>query len=175
MSFTICEAFFLPKNDTMVKYRLLSNEELNELEQEFIKFLILNGIAADDWKAIKEKHPQKAMRMIELFSDVVFDRIMRKTQFLERREKKELKALQCLADKFVLVGLNASKINEADFTSPDYFKAALNHPPEELEIYTLEMKYGKSREEAVFDMTEKGFVISDGKLFKTLCLALADS
>lgn len=159
----------------MIKYRLLSQEELAELEQEFIEFLILNGIAADDWKAMKEQHPDDSMRMIELFSDVVFDSIMRKTQFLELRDKRELKTLQCLEDKFVLVGLNASKTHEADFTDSQYVESALSTPPSNLEVYTVEIKYEKPRGEEVFQLMERGYEISDGKLFKTLCLALADS
>ena len=154
---------------------MLTTEELQELEKEFIEFLILNGIAAKDWLSIKTEHPQKAMRMVELFSDVVFNRILRQTRFLERREQKELKTLQCLDEKFILVGLNASKIHDANLSDENYMKAAIADPPSGLEIYTSDIAYNKSREEEIFDLVENGFEIADGKLFKTLCLVLADS
>ena len=32
----------------MPKYRLLTQDELNELEQEFINYLVVNGITAED-------------------------------------------------------------------------------------------------------------------------------
>ena len=159
----------------MVKYRLLSQKELEEMEQEFIEFLILNGIAADDWETMKQNHPEKGMRMIELFSDVVFDSIMRKTHFLELRDKQELKTLQCLKDRFIVVGLNASKIHDADFTDMQYVESALRDPPANLEVYTSDIKFKKTREQEIFQMIENGFEICDGKLFKTLCLVLADS
>ncbi|MCK5467199.1 MAG: hypothetical protein KAI99_01775 [Cyclobacteriaceae bacterium] len=163
----------------MAKYRLLTIEELRELEKEFVEYLILNGITADDWTKIKSDNHDKASRIIHLFSDVVFEKIMRKTQFLEWRGANELKALQCLKDKFVVVGLNASKIpaspaggHKANLNDPDYLNEAMLNPPSNLEIYTSEFPYDSSREEEIFRLTENGFQISDGKLFKTLCLAL---
>ena len=171
----------------MAKYRLLTIEELRELEKEFVEYLILNGITADDWTKIKSDNPDKASRIIHLFSDVVFEKITRKTQFLEWRGANELKALQCLKDKFVVVGLNASKIpasppacrrgraggHKANLNDPDYLNEAMLNPPSNLEIYTSEFPYDSSREEEIFRLTENGFQISDGKLFKTLCLALS--
>lgn len=48
----------------MAKYRLLTHEELIELEKEFIDFLILNSIVASDWMKIKNEEPEKATRFI---------------------------------------------------------------------------------------------------------------
>ncbi len=156
----------------MAKYRLLTHEELIELEKEFIDFLILNSIVASDWMKIKKEDPEKAERVIHLFSDVVFEKIMREAQFLEMRNESELKTFQCLQDKFIVVGLNASKIKDANLKDNEFIKRALQNPPSNLEVYTTEIPYKSSREEELFKMTEIGFQISDGKLFKTLCLAL---
>lgn len=156
----------------MTKYRLLTHEELIELEKEFIDFLILNSIDASDWMKIKNEEPEKATRFIHLFSDIVFEKIMRETQFLELKGESELKAFQCLQDKFIVVGLNASKIKDANLKDNEFIKRAIQNPPSNLEVYTTEIPYKSSREEELFKMTERGFQISDGKLFKTLCLAL---
>ncbi len=156
----------------MVKYRLLSREELEELEKEFVEYLILNGIAADDWVKLKEEDPNGAERIVHLFSDVVFEKIMRKMHYLEWRGTKEIKCLHCQNEKFVLVGLDASKIQEADLKNPEFLKKAMQNPPENLEVYTKDILYEASREEEIFKMTEAGYYVSDGKLFKTLCLAL---
>lgn len=156
----------------MAKYRLLTHEELIELQKEFIDFLILNSIAASDWMKMKNEDPEKAEKIIHLFSDVVFEKIMREAQFLELRNKSELKAFQCLKDKFIVVGLNASKIKDANLKDNEFIKRVMQNPPSNLEVYTTEIPYKSSREEELFKMTERGFQISDGKLFKTLCLAL---
>ncbi len=156
----------------MAKYRLLTHEELIELEKEFIDFLILNSIVASDWTKIKHENPQKAEKILHLFSDVVFEKIMREAQFLEWKGEMELKAFQCLQDKFIVVGLNASKIQEANLMDIEFIKKAMENPPTGLEVYTTEIPYVSSREEELFKLTEAGFQISDGKLFKTLCLGL---
>ena len=162
----------------MAKFRLLTIEELKEMEKEFVEYLILVGITADDWVKIKNEDPENAENIVHLFSDVVFEKIMRDTQYLEQRHAKELKALQCLKDKFVLIGLNALKIpaspggNEANLLDSEYLKKAMQSPPSNLEVYTTEIPYKLSREEEIFKMTKEGFDISDGKLFKTLCLVL---
>lgn len=156
----------------MAKYRVLSIVELEEMEKEFIDYLILNGITASDWEKIKKSEPKNAEEIIELFSDVVFETIMRKTHFLQKREEKEIKVLQCLNDKFVLVGLNASKIDRADLTNPDYLEQAMHFPPSGLEVFTTEIKYKKLRELEIFEMTEQGYSISNGDLFKTIYLVI---
>ncbi len=156
----------------MVKYRLLSIDELKELEKEFIEYLILNGIAADDWVKIKDQAPEKADNIIALFSDVVFEKILRETQFLEWRGEKELKASHCLKDKFVVVALDESNLNDANLNDSDYLRDALIAPPSNLKVFTVDIPFELSREREIFKMTERGFQISKGKLFKTLCLAL---
>lgn len=164
----------------MAKFRLLTIEELTEMEKEFVEYLILIGIAADDWVKIKDEEPGKADNIVHLFSDVVFEKIMRNTQYLEQRQTKELRVFQCLKDKFVVVGLNVSKIHAspsgghgANLMDSDYLKKAMQNPPANLEIYSTEVPYKLSREEEIFKLTSEGFSISDGKLFKTLCLVLS--
>ena len=156
----------------MAKYRVLSLEELKELEKEFIEYLVLNGIEANDWDRLKRDLPQDAEKVIELFSDVVFEKIMRDTRFLEWRDVSELRSLQCLEDRFVVVGMNLSDVENADLTNPQYVRDALANPPSDIQVYTTEIKYDKSREHEIFELLERGYQKSDGKLFKTICLTL---
>ncbi len=156
----------------MAKYRLLSFEELYELEKEFIEFLILNGIVAEDWVKMKESEPEKAEKMIHLFSDVVFEQIMRKTQFVERRSQEKVEVFQCLADKFVIVCLDATKIGNANFKSHQYLEKSLIDPPAHLEVYTYDQIYRNVRELEIFSLIENEGEITNGELFKKLCLFL---
>ena len=86
----------------MAKYRLLSSKELEELKPEFIEYLILNGIVADDWEQLKKDEPDKAERIIDLFSDVILESIMQKVSFLDFRDDTEVKSFQCLKDKLIM-------------------------------------------------------------------------
>jgi hypothetical protein len=156
----------------MPKYRYLSLEELQELEKEFVEYLVLNGITADDWEKLKAEDPEKADKVIELFSDVVFESILRKVEYLEYRTPHEVRTFQCLPDRLVVVGMKAENDPEIDFTDSGFIQSAMENPPYSLRVYTTEKHYEKPRELALFEMTEAGCIISDGRLFKTLCLSL---
>ncbi len=151
------------------KYRALTTHELQELEKEFIEYLIVNGITAEDWVKIKEEQPDKAEDILLLFSDVVFEGVLRKVGFLEKRMTNELMVFQCLKDRMVLVGITSFSI---DFTDQEKLDQAVSDPPDDAKVYTTEKKYHGAREMEIFEMIESGCSISDGKLFKTLATIL---
>lgn len=151
------------------KYRALTTDELSELENEFIEYLVVNGITAEDWKKLKTETPKKAEDILTLFSDVVFESILRKVDFLEKRMTNELMIFQCLKDRMVLVGITSSA---TDFTDQKQLEKAVENPPGNAEVYTTEKPYHKTREMEVFQMLESGCMITDGKLFKVLSLSL---
>lgn len=151
------------------KYRNLTREELQELEKEFVDYLIINGIIASDWERLKQEETEKAEDIITLFSDVIFEGIMRKVEFLEKRMTHEFMTFQCLKDRLVLVAISSAS---TDFTNPESIQQAVKSPPKDAEIYTTDKKYSLERELELFQMIESGCTISDGKRFKTLSMAL---
>ncbi len=156
----------------MAKYRVLTNQELVELEKEFVDYLVVNGIAADDWEKIKHETPENADRIIELFSDVVLESVLRKAEFLELRTADLLLCFHCLQEKIILFGMRGGE--DTNFLDPDFVQGALSNPPGDLEIFTSEKAYLTTREEELFQMLNEGHVISDGALYKALALAMAD-
>ena len=159
----------------MAKYRALNLEELQSLEKEFVDFLVINGITADEWVKLKAEQPEEATRMTELFSDVVFEGILRKVNFLDYHSQYEVRTFQCLPEKMVLVGLKATPAEGVDFREPDFVNQAIQNPPAGLSIYTTEKAYSGSREAELFEMIQSGCQITEGQLFKALLLAKAAS
>lgn len=151
------------------KYRELTASELQELEKEFVDYLIVNGITADDWVKIKEEEKEKAEDIITLFSDVVLEGVLRKVQFLEFRTKSDIKAFQCLGEKMVLVGMSTDD-DQIDFTNEELFKTIST--ADGIKVYTTEKAYSEARESELFKMIQKGCFISDGQSFKAINLAL---
>lgn len=156
----------------MPTYRLLSIEELTELEKEFIEYLVLNGIAAEDWVKMKAEDKAGAERMIELFSDVVFEGILRKVNYLEYRAENFIHAFQTLPDKLVLVAMESEDEENVNFLDSAFIEAATVNPPDQLYVRTSSKAYSKKRELELFDMIQAGCTISDGGLFKALCMKL---
>lgn len=153
----------------MTYYRTLSLDELSHLEEEFVQFLVINGIVADEWENIKSTDSEKANLIIDQFSEVIFEGVMQKMEFIEIISPKSIKTFQCLSKEMVLVGIDVVPDSSIDFT-----KQPLNDIKniDELEVYTIKKSYSKKREHEIFDLMKAGAVKSDGQLFKSLCLLL---
>jgi hypothetical protein len=157
------------------KYRILTREELQELEKEFVEYLVLNGITAQDWVKMKEQRKEEAEEIIVLFSDVVFESIMRKVKFLESRGKKYIRIFQCLPEQLVMVAMEADENTASDFSDPTWLQQAMQNPPAGIKVYTTSKPYTMLREREVFEMTQTGCFITDDRIFKTLSLALGSA
>jgi hypothetical protein len=129
-----------------MKYERISQEELEKMEKEFIDFLVINGITAADWVSIKENEPLNADKIINQFSDVVWESILRSTKYLDKIEENTSYFFKCDVEDIYLI-----MINKGNKTKKATSK-----------------KYAKSREQEMFSMILSGCVISDGENFKEL-------
>ena len=66
-----------------MKYTRLTKEQLEELNQEFINFLATQSITAEEWKDIKEQKPKVAEEELDVFSDLVWEGVLSKVEYLE--------------------------------------------------------------------------------------------
>ena len=66
-----------------MKYTRLTKEQLEELNQEFINFLATQSITAEEWKDIKEQKPEVAEEELDIFSDLVWEGVLSKVEYLE--------------------------------------------------------------------------------------------
>jgi len=154
----------------MSKYRPLTIAELQSLEHEFIEFLVINGITANDWVAIKKNDPERASQMTIIFSDVVFEEILRKNQYLIFVAASQVHCFQFLKESVQLIGLESKN---ADFDLSQLILDPITL--ENCQIYFTEKSYQHSRELEMFQLVSKGGEMSDGALFKKLALLYAAS
>ncbi len=150
----------------MPKYRILSQEELAMMESDFVKFLVLNGIVADDWTKLKADDPESADGIIASFSEVVFEQILRKAAYVDFVDDHEIYCIQCLEDKMVLVGAKSDGMVNFKTSAPSTMSW------EGIKVFTTEKAYNGDRQKEIFDMLQNGYQLSDGQLFKKLCLAI---
>ena len=149
----------------MAKYRLLSNKELKLMEKDFIEYLVVNSITADDWIKLKKNDPEKAQMIVELFSDVVLEKVLRKSQYLKKINKDSILCFHYQSNQVVLVGIqeNIPGAITKLWTSQSY-------NIDDYELMHSEKEYKEQREIEMYRMIEKGAIISDGKLYKQLIL-----
>ena len=155
-----------------MKYRRLSIQELKELEKDFTKFLASTHVTADDWVKLKKDDPEKVEELINIYSDIVFDKTLTNLEYLEFKTPYDIKTFHCQAEKMVLMGIAVAKDSGIDFTqntSSEEMMETLKKAEQEIQIYTAEKGYNDNREKELFQMMESGCLISkDGYLFKTL-------
>jgi len=154
-----------------MRFRRLTNEELQELEQEFIRFLASNTVTGEDWEKIKKEDEDKAEKLIEMFSDIVFEKSIAKVEYLEYRSPKDLKIFHCQHDKIEMVGLLVDGESSLDFSKEidaEKMIQQLSSSGASLKLMAASKKYKKTKELEIFDMMQWGCLISDGTLFNTL-------
>lgn len=151
-----------------MKYKRLTSEELNALEKEFIHFLASAQITGADWDKMKKNEIEKANELIEVFSDVVYDKILRKIKYLEYRDAKTLNLFYCAEDKIALVGIRVKENAALDLTNAEVLNNWQEHDLACVHVVKSEKNYVKEREEEVFELLQNGCLITDERLFKVL-------
>ena len=66
-----------------LKYKRLSNAELTELKKDFIDFLASQSITAPDWQKMISDEPDRCHGVIELFSNIVYEKSLSLIKCLE--------------------------------------------------------------------------------------------
>lgn len=143
-----------------MKYRALHKEELEGVKDEFVKFLAANSVTAEDWEQLKKEENDKAMKLIDIFSDIFWDKALSKIKALEVRTSTVLRVMQFQNEKVELIELRLPEDATVDLTSKEdlqkissgEIKLAAIGP----EMYTGSKDYDKSREEELFFFLEQG-------------------
>jgi len=151
-----------------MKYKRLTNEELQALEKEFVNYLAAAQITAGDWENMKKNEIKKAEELIDVFSDMVYEKVTGKINFLEYRDKKTLNIYHCNEEGIVLVGLKVSENSTLDLTAADVLSQWNNNHDNAISIIKSEKKYVKDRGVEVFELLQSGCFITDDKLFNVL-------
>ncbi|MCF8238538.1 MAG: DUF6495 family protein [Saprospiraceae bacterium] len=155
-----------------MKYRRLAADELQELETEFVQFLSSNTITGPDWEALKREKPERAEELIELFSDIVFEKVLEKIEYLEISTPKDIRTFHCEQDRIRMNGIRVEGETSLDLTQAKDAQSMIIEARESgatLKAYSGEKGYTPGRSEELFRMIQQGALISrDGNLFKTL-------
>ncbi|PKA83974.1 hypothetical protein ATE92_2143 [Ulvibacter sp. MAR_2010_11] len=148
-----------------MKYTRLTKEQLHELHPEFINFLATQSITAEEWAQLKTDKPEVAEEELDVFSDLVWEGVLSKANYLENISARQL-FLFCLKEKdmqlIVVKVLDASK----DITTAEDYKwLQENYGSDSVEFLTATKVYSEDRYGDVFNLIQQGAVITKGELF----------
>lgn len=155
-----------------MKYRRLTLEELKELESEFTTFLVTHGIPAEDWEKMKEEEPERCEGLIEIFSDIVFEKVLSKVEYLEHREKRVIRIFRFGEDKVVMNGFQLEGESAIDFRkdqNSEQLMQLFRLSPGKLKFFSAEKKYKKEKSAEIFQMLENGAqILKEDQLFQLI-------
>ena len=152
-----------------MKYQNLNSQELKALEKEFIQFLSSNTITKDDWETLKKEQSEKVNQLISLFSDIVWEKILDQTQYLQQHTEKTLQVYYCGAKEIHLRKMTISK-GDADFNKHTLPEIAnmVNNKSVDVSIGVSKKTYNTDRNEEVFSLFQLGCRPANSDLFNAL-------
>ena len=151
-----------------MKYSRLTKEQFEELHQEFINFLATQAIDKAEWDKIKIEKPEVAEQELDVFSDLVWEGVLGRTEYLEHFSKNHIFLFQCFETDIKSIVLK-SLVPETNFLT----KEGLQWLSDNMFTDTIEIKTGRKffteeRNSSIFQLIQQGAFLSDGQLFKQI-------
>lgn len=158
-----------------MKYRILSNEELSHLEEDFKHFLIVNGVHAEEWEALNKNDVEKAVQLVEVFSDTVLQKVYEKIEYLEFRSVDTCMVFHLCEDKIELISIHRKASSEVDLSTIESIHETLKNDADQLNFFKTEKPYSKNREAEIHEMIEQGCVLSSSQFWTALSLSIVQN
>lgn len=141
----------------MPKYRTLTVDELKLLESIFINFLASNGISGEHWNKIQNGDKPQYHKLINEFSDMIFESVLDKAVLLERHDANTLEVYHINEANIEMIRIELRDIifdfNE-DFDLEQLI-GVLNVNKEKYQIYIGEKRISSNRNFEIFQLMEK--------------------
>lgn len=149
-----------------MKYSRLTKQQLEELHQEFINFLATQSITRDEWETIKIEKPLVAEEEIDVFSDLVWEGVLSKVQFIENISAQQMHLFHLTEKVMKLISVKVMN-PEIDLTTEVGFKwFRKNWQSDFVEYLTASKMYTADKNLDKFKLIEQGAVITKGELYQ---------
>ena len=148
-----------------MKYSRLTKEQFEELHQEFINFLATQSITAEEWDDLKKNKPEVAEQELDVFSDLVWEGVLRQAQYLENISPQHIYLFRSDDDQIELIGLKLTR-NDIDLTTAEGFGwLRENLLDDAVELFTAKKEYSDDKLLDKFQLVQQGASITKGELF----------
>ena len=157
-----------------MKYARLTKEQLEELHVEFTNFLASQQIDKKEWDVLKVNNPEIAEQEIDIFSDLVWEGVLKSARYIEHFSKNHIFLFQfndTEIDTIVLKTLNA----EVDFLTKEGLQwLSENLNSNDIEVRHGAKKFGGDRNGELFEIIQQGGILSKGELYQQIKAALTN-
>lgn len=151
-----------------MKYRQLTTEQLNEMHEEFAMFLATQKIDATKWQEIKDTKPEVVEEEINLFSDLVWEKVLGKIKYLSNVAGNSLNLFRFDKELIHRIVIKCDKEN-FDFSKKEDYNWFVNNSKDSCFSYFKGQKaFFKERNIEIFDLIEKGCTMDKGDLYELI-------
>ena len=113
----------------------------------------------------KKNNDGKAEGLLDLFSDVVWAKVLDKTQFLENISKNHIYLFSFGNSQMNFIAIYTENMH-IDFTTNDGFSWLRDNLfDDSVKIYNSNKNYSQDKLSDIFDLIKKGGIITKGELF----------
>lgn len=148
-----------------MKYKRLTKEQFDSLHEEFANFLASQQIDKKEWEAIKKDTPNIAEDELDIFSDLIWEGVMKNTKFVEHFSQRHVFLFHCqeyFMQTIVIKSLDA----QVNFLTNEGLEWLGNNLfTQNVELLRGKKDYTIDRNEEIFKLIEQGAILSDGQLF----------
>jgi hypothetical protein len=103
--------------------------------------------------------PEKAIELVELFSDTVLQKVYENLRFIEHRTTRSCMVFNLKPDRIELISINATA-DTVNLSTPNSIHDALSNSAKQLTVFKTEKAYSKVREDEIHELLEQGCVNS---------------
>ncbi|QBA64408.1 DUF6495 family protein [Muriicola soli] len=149
-----------------MKYTRLTKQQLEELHPEFINFLATQSITATEWEMIKTNRPQAAEEELDVFSDLVWEGVLQKVNYLENISAQQMHLFYLNSKEMKLISVKVRN-PKVDLTTPEGFGWFKKNWQSDFVDYLVASKaYSDDPNADKFDLIKQGAVITKGELYQ---------
>lgn len=155
-----------------MKYRQLTKEQFIELHKEFAEFLATQQIDVNEWESIKNEKPEMVDEEMAIFSDIVWEDVLSKTNYIEHISANHINLFKCNSKEIIRIYIQLKDTSKSFLKESDFNWFLKNPLHENVEYFKAVKKYQKERNTELFELIEMGGRITKGNLFTTTSLLI---
>lgn len=149
-----------------MKYERLTREQLEELHEEFARFLASQQITKEEWDKIKADQPKVAEEELDLFSDLVWEGVLNKVEYIEHFSPQHIFLFHFQEEVIDLIGIKLDNQAVDLQTTEGYNWLRNNLMNEDVNLYTSQKPITEDRNKDIFALVKQGARITKGDLYQ---------
>ena len=148
-----------------MKYQRLTKEQLEELQPEFVNFLAAQSITGEEWSALKKDKPETAEQELDVFSDLIWDGVLQKVEYLEHFSSQHMFLFQIDGNTIDLISIKIENDLVDITTTEGYAWLQANLMADEVNLFTSSKILKEDRNTDIFALIQQGATITKGELY----------